>query len=301
MHIAEQKMDNAPHLVAYLGHLRVERGLSEATLSAYRSDLAALLGFFAERGRSEVDASGEDLAAWLAELTERGTDPRSQARYLSAARGFFRWLGEEGILASDPTEHVGSPKLGRKLPTALSSEEVEALLAAPDRTTRLGRRDAAMVYTLYGAGLRVSELVKLRLPQVDLGEGFVRPWGKGKKERLVPLGPPVLERIQDWLPDRAAMAKPNAPELFVSRRGRGMTRQAFWKTLKKYALMAGISAALSPHQLRHSFATHLLLGGADLRAVQRLLGHADIATTQLYLHLTQTHLAEMHRRYHPRG
>lgn len=286
---------------AYLTHLKVERGLARATVEAYAADLAGLVRFLEREGieLAEVDAAA--ISAWLLELSRGGLGARSQARHLSAARGLFKWLLAEREIARDPTELIDAPKLLRKLPAVLTREEVAALLAVPDRSDPRGRRDQAMLYTMYAAGLRVSELVGLRLGDANLESGFVQVLGKGDKRRIVPLGVPAKKRIEAWLADRGAWAKPNEPALFVTSRGGPMTRQGFWKLVKRYAAAAGIVKPISPHKLRHSFATHLLLGGADLRAVQTMLGHADIGTTQVYTHVTGDHLGRMHARYHPRG
>ena len=286
---------------AFLIHVKVERGLSPRTVSAYATDLTELGGFLADEGIAlgEVDAAA--VGAWVLSLSARGLSSRSQARKLSAARGLFRWLLREKAVAADPTELVDSPRKMRRLPRVLERGEVARLLAQPDRAKDRGRRDAAMLYTMYSAGLRVSELVGLPLGDLNLEAGFVQVLGKGDKRRVVPLGTPAAKRVAAYLPDRARWARPGEPALFVTSRGGPMTRQAFWKNIKRYARGAGIDKPISPHKLRHSFATHLLLGGADLRAVQAMLGHADIATTQVYTHVTGEHLGRVHETYHPRG
>ena len=286
---------------AYLQHLKVERGLARASVEAYAHDLATLSRFLDEERLElpEVDAAA--LSAWLLHLSRAGLSARSQARMLSAVRGLFEWLVSEKEIARDPTELIDAPKLLRKLPSVLDRGEVASLLAIPDQSIARGRRDAAMLHTMYAAGLRVSELVGLSLGDVNLESGFVQAFGKGGKRRLVPLGAPARKRIEAWLRDRGAWARAGEGALFVTPRGGPMTRQAFWKIVKRYAAAAGILKPISPHKLRHSFATHLLLGGADLRAVQTMLGHADIATTQIYTHVTGEHLGRMHERYHPRG
>lgn len=286
---------------AYLTHLKVERGLARATVEAYAADLAGLVRFLEREGIELADVDAAAISAWLLELSRGGLGARSQARHLSAARGLFKWLLAEREIARDPTELIDAPKLLRKLPAVLTREEVAALLAVPDRSDPRGRRDQAMLHTMYAAGLRVSELVGLRLGDANLESGFVQVLGKGDKRRIVPLGVPAKKRIEAWLADRGAWAKPNESALFVTSRGGPMTRQGFWKLIKRYAAAAGIVKPISPHKLRHSFATHLLLGGADLRAVQTMLGHADIGTTQVYTHVTGDHLGRMHARYHPRG
>ncbi|HJL15479.1 MAG TPA: site-specific tyrosine recombinase XerD [Sandaracinaceae bacterium LLY-WYZ-13_1] len=286
---------------AYLQHLKVERGLGRQTVEAYATDLAGLVGFLEDEGLAldEVDAAA--VSGWLLELSRRGLSARSQARHLSAVRGLFKWLLAEREVERDPTELIDGPKLLAKLPSVLDREEVGRLLATPERSKRRGRRDAAMLHTMYASGLRVTELTTLKLADVNLETGFVQVLGKGDKRRIVPLGAPAQKRIEAWLPDREAWAKPTEGALFVTSRGGPMTRQGFWKLVKRYAAAAGIDKPISPHKLRHSFATHLLLGGADLRAVQTMLGHADIGTTQVYTHVTGEHLGRMHEKYHPRG
>lgn len=286
---------------AYLTHLKVERGLGRASVEAYSADLAGLGDFLEREGLELREVDAASISAWLLELSGRGLSARSQARHLSAARGLFKWLLAEREIERDPTELVDGPRLARKLPSVLSREEVAALLAMPGSADPRARRDTAMLYTMYAAGLRVSELVTIHLGDVNLETGFMQVLGKGDKRRLVPLGAPARKRIEAWLPDRGAWASPGESALFVTSRGGPMTRQGFWKLVKRYAAAAGIMKPISPHKLRHSFATHLLLGGADLRAVQAMLGHADIATTEVYTHVTGEHLGKMHERYHPRG
>lgn len=290
------------HLVdAYLAHLKVERGLAKKSVEAYATDLASLVAFLEEESIELAEVDPAALSGWLLSLSARDLTARSQARHLSAVRGLFAWLLREREIARDPTKLVDRPKILRKLPCVLSREEVARILAAPPRAQPRGRRDAAMLYTMYAAGLRVTELCTLGLGDANLESGFVQVLGKGDKRRLVPLGVPARKRIEAYLPDRARWAAPGEPALFVTERGGPMTRQAFWKNIKRYARGAGIAKNVTPHELRHSFATHLLLGGADLRAVQAMLGHADIATTEVYTHVTGDHLAAMHRKFHPRG
>lgn len=285
----------------YLTHLKVERGLGRASVEAYAADLSVLASFLEREGIELDEVDPPTISAWLVELSRRGLSARSQARHLSAVRGLFKWLLSEREIKRDPTELIDAPKLLRKLPSVLTREEIGALLGMPNTNDRRGRRDAAMLYTMYAAGLRVSELCTMQLGDVNLESGFVQVLGKGDKRRVVPLGTPARKRIERWLLDRAGWAKPTEGALFVTSRGGPMTRQGFWKLIKRYAAAAGIMKPISPHKLRHSFATHLLLGGADLRAVQTMLGHADIGTTQVYTHVTGDHLGRMHERYHPRG
>jgi integrase/recombinase XerD len=286
---------------SYLAHLRVERGLAKNTLEAYASDLTRWARHLAEQGVSSTDAKAEHVSEFVARLSRQGLSPRSQARMLSAVRGLSRWLVREEMAKSDPTELTAWPSKTKKLPVVLSHAEVLALLSAPDEATPLGLRDAAMLHTMYAAGLRVSELVHLGIGDVNLESGFLSTLGKGSKRRLVPLGAPARERIARYRDQvRSAWAAEGERALFVTERGGPMTRQNFWERVHVHALAAGIRR-ISPHKLRHSFATHLLIGGADLRAVQTMLGHADITTTEVYTHLSQGHLAEVHRKHHPRG
>ncbi|MEJ5360225.1 MAG: site-specific tyrosine recombinase XerD [Desulfobacterales bacterium] len=301
-------MGTAPPLSSlidrYLEHLLVEKGLSPATLSAYGSDLRRYADFLAAGGVSTV--SGEDTARllqYLIHLRAEGLSARSRARHLVSLRAFYRFLLREGVLAADPTARLDSPHTPLRLPDTLSRAEVERLLNAPGNRRAADLRDGAMIELLYAAGLRVSELVSLRLQDIDLEAGFVRVLGKGSKERLVPIGTPAREKIRLYLEQaRGRLLKGRvSPFLFVARAGRPLSRQGFWKRLQAYARAAGIERRTTPHSLRHSFATHLLEGGADLRTVQILLGHADIATTQIYTHVSRERLKELHRRHHPRG
>jgi integrase/recombinase XerD len=287
---------------AYLDHLRVERALGSRTLEAYAGDLARFVTLLESAGSSVQSADTRALHSVLVKLSELGLSARSQARFLSSVRGFYRYLVQERLLDKSPLDLVDAPRISRKLPSLLTHSEIERLLEVPDRVEFRGVRDRAMLHTMYAAGLRVSEVVELKLGDVDLRAGFVAAFGKGRKRRLVPLAEPAREAIATYLGQvRGLWARPNESRLFVTQRGRGMTRQAFWKALKRYGRAAGIAKNLTPHMLRHSFATHLLQGGADLRVVQTLLGHSDIGTTQIYTHVTADHLRDMHKRYHPRG
>ena len=292
------------HIDRYMDHLRVERNLSPHTLEAYRRDLGKLVDFAERRGRTGFDqVSPLDVVELLKELHGAGLGVRTQARFLSAVRTCYRFLAAEGLVENDPTVDVDMPKAGRKLPEFLSIQEVDDLLAAPPLDTPRGVRDKAMLEVLYATGLRVSELVTLELSALDRRLGTVKAFGKRRKERRVPIGEQALDAVEAYLEtSRPALLKGRRSKaLFVTNRGRGMTRQGFWKILKRYAVAAGIQRNISPHKLRHSFATHLLERGADLRAVQALLGHADIATTQIYTHVTREHLLEVYRKAHPRG
>ncbi len=286
----------------YLDHLAVERGLASNTVAAYRRDLERLGDALEEAGGDVLTAQPADLAAHVRALRRAGLSPRSISRALSSARGFFAHLVVEGEREDDPAVDLEAPKLLSRLPKVLSEDQVEALLQAPDTTTDLGLRDRAMIETLYATGLRVSELVSLRLGQLRLDQGILTAFGKGSKERIVPVG----ESAERWLGRYLREARPalergrRSDEVFLSRLGAGMTRQAFWQTLKRHARAAGVRE-VSPHVLRHSFATHLLEHGADLRAVQMMLGHADISTTQIYTHIHQERLRSLYEKFHPRG
>ncbi|MBL8426395.1 MAG: site-specific tyrosine recombinase XerD [Dechloromonas sp.] len=284
--------------------LWLEDGLAKATLDSYRSDLGRLAGWLAEHGHEALlDSRETTLTAFIAHLAKQ-TRASSQARYLSTLRRFYRWQVGRGRLVSDPTLKLANPSLPSRLPKVMSEKQVESLLDAPDLDTPLGLRDRAMLETIYATGLRVSELVNLKLHEVGLADGVLRALGKGSKERLVPLGQLAI----DWITRYLHEARPDilhgqqSDALFVTARGGAMTRQAFWQLIKRYALVAGIDPArLSPHVLRHAFATHLLNHGADLRVVQLLLGHADISTTQIYTHVARERLKSLHAEHHPRG
>jgi integrase/recombinase XerD len=282
----------------------MERGLSENTLAAYQSDLRAYAAWLTrERGRGLCAAQRVDVLDYLALLAHRGRKPRSSARLLSCLRQFYGHLLRQGLIQEDPSARVDAPRLGRPLPKTLTEAEVEALLAAPDTADPRGHRDRTMLELLYASGLRVTELVTLKPGAVSLTQGVVRIIGKGDKERLVPLG----DEATDWLlafvrGPRAALLGARASEyLFPTGRSDCMTRQAFWQLIKRYAVQAGVTKPLSPHTLRHAFATHLLNHGADLRVVQLLLGHSDLSTTQIYTHVARERLKQLHARHHPRA
>jgi integrase/recombinase XerD len=288
----------------YLDYLVVEKGLSRRTLEAYSRDLSRFAEFLNDQ---EADRPSEQdtaiLLAYLIHLRKSGLSGRSRARHLVSIRGFYRFLCREGLLASDPSLRIDLPKSTHKLPEVLSVREVEQLLGAPSEDTPAGLRDAAMIEMMYAAGLRVSELVGMKRHDVNLEAGFVRVLGKGSKERIVPIGRYARERIATYVEKaRPALLKNRSSAfLFVGRGANAMSRQGFWKLLRKYCLKAGLKRPVSPHALRHSFASHLLEGGADLRAVQAMLGHADISTTQIYTHVARDRLQRVHRKYHPRG
>ncbi len=288
----------------FLDHLRVERELTPATVEAYGRDLTLFARFAAEREVTDATSVRPiDVLDYLAFLTERKLAPRSQARRLIALRQLFKFLKAERLSPTDPTEDIDLPRYGRKLPEFLTVEEVDRLLLAPDRKTARGARDAAMLETLYATGLRVSELVKLRLRDVNFDAGYLMAFGKGRKERLVPVGESALAALRAYLETaRGVFSGARALDaLFLTHLGRSMTRQGFWKLLGRYAVVAAIRKRISPHKLRHSFATHLVERGADLRAVQAMLGHADIGTTEIYTHLSRGHLRALYDRFFPRA
>lgn len=297
-------MDERAVIEAFADTLWMERGLSPNTLAAYQSDLRAFaIWIDQERGRRLAEAQRLDLLDYLARLSLQGRKPRSAARLLSCLRQFYQHLVRQGLIQEDPSARVEAPKLGRPLPNSLTEPEVEALLAAPDTTDPRGHRDRTMLEVLYASGLRVTELVTLTPSQVSLTQGVLRVMGKGSKERLVPLG----EDAVGWIADYARGARQDllggrvSDYLFPTSRSDYMTRQAFWQLIKRYAIQAGVAKPLSPHTLRHAFATHLLNHGADLRVVQMLLGHSDLSTTQIYTHVARERLKQLHARHHPRG
>jgi integrase/recombinase XerD len=290
---------------AFLAYLTVEKGLAANTIEAYGRDLTSFCRYLATQEVKDASAAGSrHLIGFLTTLRDRGLSARSQARVLTTLRRFFRFLQREDALpGSDPTAHLLLPKIGRHLPQAPSRVQVEALLDVPDATTPLGARDQAMIELLYATGLRVSELVRLEVRQINLEAGFVRVRGKGGRERVVPLGSRAKEKTLMYLnTSRPLLLKGrSSPYLFLTRSAKPLTRQRFWQLLHRYALQSAAGGKVYPHALRHAFATHLLDGGADLRAVQAMLGHVDIATTQIYTHLTSERLREVHRKFHPRG
>jgi integrase/recombinase XerD len=300
-------MDLSTHVDAYLDHLRVERGLSSNTLEAYSRDLGRFAQFAEEslrtRGElSELDTG--DVASFLVRMSKAGLSARSSARTLSAVRGFTRFLVKERTLDVDPTALVDSPRLARKLPVFLTVAEVDTLLAAPNTKQPRGLRDAAMITLMYAAGLRVTELVSLRIGDLDLVRGVVTPLGKGEKRRVVPVADvavKLLRRYFEVRPNRPPLRGKVDDHVFLSPRGGPLTRQGFWKILRGHLLSAGIAKKISPHKLRHSFATHLVARGADLRAVQTMLGHANVATTEIYTHVAKEHVRQAHAAAHPRG
>ncbi|MDT8420557.1 MAG: site-specific tyrosine recombinase XerD [Desulfuromonadales bacterium] len=288
----------------FLNYLTVEKGLAANTLDAYGRDLSRYLNFLRQAKITTPDGiSRSDVLNFLTGLRQAGLAPRSRARTLSAVRMFHRFLRLEKLSTQDPTTLVESPRLLRPLPHLLSQSEVERLLAVPRGDQPLALRDRAMLEVLYATGVRVSELVSLRLSDLNLEVGCLSAFGKGSKQRLIPLGEEALAALSDYLErGRAPLNKTGRDQrIFLNRSGKGLTRQGFWKILKRHALAAGIAQTISPHMLRHSFATHLLENGADLRAVQTMLGHADISTTQIYTHVIRERLKQIHQQYHPRG
>ncbi len=282
--------------------LLLEEGLSANTLDAYRRDLEGFTRWLSTGRRRLLTVTVAHVSEYLATRAAQAK-PRTSARLLSGLRRFYRYAVREALIKRDPTILLESPKLGRPLPKTLTEEQVEKLLQAPAVATTLGLRDRAMLETLYATGLRVSELVGLKLSQLSIGQGVVRVIGKGDKERLVPLGEEAVSWLQRYISDaRPDLVKRRATDaVFATARGAAMTRQAFWHNLKRYARVAGIRSGLSPHTLRHAFATHLLNHGADLRVVQMLLGHADLSTTQIYTHVARARLKSLHAQHHPRG
>ena len=296
-------MDNRELLEAFLDAIWAERGLSANTLKSYRYDLSQLASHLEKKDSLLMHASRGDLLNLLATQVQAGRSPRSLSRYLASYRQFYRWLLREGRIETDPSALIESPKLGRGLPKALSEQQVVGLLEAPDTDTPLGLRDRTMLELMYATGLRVSELVKLEVANLGLNQGAVRVMGKGGKERLVPFGEDAFSWMQRYLRESrpGLMRGGDCPLVFVTARKAGMTRQAFWYAIRKHAVTAGITQPVSPNMLRHSFATHLLNHGADLRVVQLLLGHSDLSTTQIYTHIAREGLKKLHSVHHPRG
>jgi integrase/recombinase XerD len=288
----------------FLDNLWLEKGLSQNTLESYGGDLRTFAAWLDGNGKSIISVRRKDILSYLSYRMARGLKSRSTARTLSCLRSLYRYLLRENRITEDPTLQIANPKLGRPLPATLSERDVENLLAAPNLDTLVGFRDRTMLEVLYACGLRVSELVNLKLTEINLRQGVIRIVGKGSKERLVPLGEEAISWITRYLAEcRNALLKQNLNQdiVFPSNRGSPMTRQAFWYRIKDHARTAGIQKKLSPHTLRHAFATHLLNHGADLRVVQLLLGHSDLSTTQIYTHVAQQRMKELHQAHHPRG
>jgi integrase/recombinase XerD len=296
------KANSADQLLdQFMAHIKVEKGLSVNTIAAYNRDLLGFFEFLKTRGVTPLRVGQHDLLSFMAERRVQ-LAARSLARCLVSIRMFYRFCVTEGKITSNPARLLGIPKLYQHLPHILSRDEVEALLTQPDDQTLLGKRDKAMMEILYATGLRVTELIGLKAHNINLEAGFIRTIGKGSKERIIPMGGKAIDALKEYLQSArpAFLRKRKSSSLFLNRRGNPMTRQGFWKILKHYALKAGIARNVTPHTLRHSFATHLLEGGADLRSVQMMLGHSDISTTQIYTHVARERLKEIHERYHPR-
>jgi integrase/recombinase XerD len=288
----------------YLNYLVVEKGLATTTIDAYASDLAAYTAFLRRQQVTSIERA--DMAVilkYVIEMRKKGLGATTRARHLVTIRGFYDYLYGLGQIRQNPAKLVDLPKHGLKLPSVLNVDQVDRLLSVPDLEKPTGQRDAAMLELIYAAGLRVSELINLPMTNVNTEAGFVRILGKGSRERIVPIGRKALDCINQYVKNgrRSQLKERNSRYLFVARAGNPMTRQGFWKLLKRYALKAGITQRVTPHSMRHSFASHLLEGGADLRAVQVMLGHVDIATTQIYTHVARSRLIEIHKKYHPRG
>lgn len=287
----------------FINYLIVEKGLSKNTIDAYSRDLLDFTRHLTGLGMEDLNSVKPlDIVKYLGTLRDSGISPRSGARKLTAIRMFYKFLNTEGYIKNNPTLLVELPKGISRLPKAISLEMVDLLLSSPDTKTPLGLRDKAMFEILYATGLRVSELVSLKVGDVNLDVGYLMAFGKGSKERVVPMGESAQEWVKKYLADgRQKLYKGQSEYLFINRSGKGLTRQGFWKVIKSYAKRAKITISITPHTLRHSFATHLLERGADLRSVQMMLGHADISTTQIYTHVTTERLKEIHKRHHPRG
>ncbi len=290
-------------LNVFIDTLWIENGLSQNTLTAYRTDLTGLTVFLSKKRISLVNAQQTDLLEYLTQRVDSGAKPRSTARLLSSIKRFYQYLIRESHLISDPSVLIEAPKLGRSLPDTLTEQEVEQLLEVVSTSRPEGLRDRTMLEVLYATGLRVSELVGLTVDQVNIRQGVLRILGKGNKERLVPLGEIALDYIEQYMQEARSVILRNrlSSSMFPSRKSQSMSRQAFWYIIKRYAKLAGITTVLSPHTLRHAFATHILNHGADLRVVQMLLGHSDLSTTQIYTHVAQERLKTLHARHHPRG
>jgi len=291
-------------LDSFLSYLVVEKGLSENTLESYGRDLKKFLLFINSRGiTSAREIKYGDILDFMTRSREEGLNATTIVRSMVSVKQFFKYLLSEKVLSEDPTAHIKTPKMKKAIPGVISLDDVESILGAPDESTPEGLRDAAMLEMLYATGIRVSELIGLKLNDVNFELGFVVVYGKGSKERVVPIGDKAREKLLLYLRDsRTALLKGReSMALFVTRRGAGMTRQGFWKIIKAQALKAGVTKKISPHTLRHSFATHLLERGADLRTIQVMLGHSDISTTQIYTHVESERLKEIHKKYHPRS
>ncbi len=288
----------------YLDHLLMEKGLSANSIESYSRDLALFIDFLQKNKISAIDQSDTaTILSWIIDLEKKGLSAKSRARHIVTLRGFYKFLTGEKLIDFDPVRNIDIPKTGLALPQVITREEMAHLIDSVDTSNPRGIRNAAMLEVLYGAGLRVSELVSMKMENINLEAGFVRIFGKGAKERAVPIGSYACDRVQEWITLARPLMLKNIPSyyLFVARAGKPMTRQGFWKLLKQYARASSINKKITPHTFRHSFATHLLEGGADLRSVQTMLGHSDISTTQIYTHVSRDYLQKMHKKFHPRG
>ncbi|MBW1806193.1 MAG: site-specific tyrosine recombinase XerD [Deltaproteobacteria bacterium] len=298
-----QSSENQTHQLIdqFINHLRVERGLADNSIQSYSRDLIRFFNFLDRKGLSPLDVTRDHITDYTASLGGE-LSVRSIARGLSALKMFFRFLTAEGKIEDSPARLLESMKLPRKLPEVLTRDEVDLLLSQPDGSTSLGQRDKAMLELLYATGLRVSELIGLNIIGINLEAGYVRTMGKGSKERMVPMGERAMEALQSYMFEgrKGLLKGMNSRFIFLNSRGKALSRQGFWKIIKRYGIIAGIRKRITPHILRHSFASHLLEGGADLRSVQIMLGHADISTTQIYTHITRERLKQVHEKYHPR-
>ena len=287
----------------YLDFLIIEKGLSDNSIESYSADLVQYITFLEKNSITNLDkVDSAVILAWLIDLTKKGLGAKSRARHLITVRGLYKFLINEKDVSSSPVKNVDIPKTGLALPKIMNVKEIEDLLDAPDISKPRDLRNCAMMELMYGAGLRVSELISMQLQDINLDANFVRVMGKGSKERVIPFGSKARTINQDWIKNGRTSLLKKIPSsyLFVARAGKPMTRQSFWKIIKKYAILANISKNITPHTLRHSFATHLLEGGADLRSVQTMLGHSDISTTQIYTHISKEYLMKMHQKFHPR-
>lgn len=288
----------------YLDFLIIEKGLSHNSVESYSTDLVQYITFLDKKSITNLDeVDSATILAWLIDLTKKGLSAKSRARHLITVRGLYKFLINEKDVSTNPVKNVDIPKIGLALPKIMSIKEVEDLLDAPDISKPRELRNCAMMELMYGAGLRVSELILMNLHDINLDANYIRVMGKGSKERVIPIGSKAREINQKWIKEgrSSLLKKISSPYLFVARAGKPMTRQSFWKIIKKYANLANLAKNVTPHTLRHSFATHLLEGGADLRSVQTMLGHSDISTTQIYTHISKEYLMKMHAKYHPRN
>jgi len=292
-----------PQLARFLDYIRVEKGLASNSIQSYRRDLVAFQVHARREGKTPATVTRADLRRFFAALYRRGLSPRSAARHLVSLRNFFRFLAQEGSVATDPTQDLEAPQIGQSLPKHLAANEVESLLRQPDPSTPAGLRDKAMLELLYATGMRVSELVGVRVQDLEASLGIIRCQGKGNKERLIPVGRSALQAVEKYVREgRSRFLKiPAMPFLFLNHRGKPLSRVGFWKILSRYGRAAGIRTPLTPHLVRHSFATHLLERGADLRSIQLMLGHSDISTTQVYTHVVKERLKQVYQTYHPRA